>query len=181
VFQLYWRVDVVLLSMLANRSDVGFYVAAYRIFSGLLLLPQSYGQVLLPRLVRSSFVSNMRRALTETAVMGVLVAGAVMILSPLGVGLLYGPSFSASASILTILAFGLVPACVDQPLGRALIARGYQKMDLAAVAAATGVNIALNLLLIPRFGANGAAFATVVALVVSVFGHSLALRTLTRK
>lgn len=181
VFQLYWRVDVVLLSVLTSRSEVGFYVAAYRIFSGLLLLPQSYGQALLPRLVRSAAVSNIRRALAETTVMGILVAGAVVILSARGVEFLYGASFLPSVSILTILALGLVPACIDQPLGRALIARGYQRMDLAAVATATVVNIVLNLLLIPRFGANGAAGATVVALVVSVVGHSVALRMLSEK
>jgi O-antigen/teichoic acid export membrane protein len=174
-FQLYWRVDVVLLSLMTDRNEVGYYVAAYRIFSGLLLLPQSYGQVLLPRLVRSGVASNTRRALWETTAMGSIAVLVVVLFSHVGIELLYGVSFSASASILCILALGLLPASIDQPLGRALVAKGQQNMDLAAIALATAANIVLNLLLIPVHGANGAAIASVIALVVSVAGHSVAL------
>jgi O-antigen/teichoic acid export membrane protein len=56
------------------------------------------------------------------------------------------------------------------------VAKGQQNMDLAAIALATAANIVLNLLLIPVYGANGAALASVISLLVSVVGHSVALR-----
>jgi O-antigen/teichoic acid export membrane protein len=43
---------------------------------------------------------------------------------------------------------------------------GHQKLDLRCAVASAGVNVGLNLLLIPRYGMMGAAWATVLADVV---------------
>ncbi len=174
-FQLYWRVDVLLLSLISSKAETGYYVAAYRIFSALLLLPQSYGQILLPRLVKSQGDGLFRRGIRDMAFLGGAMAVATILLARTGTGVLYGPGYQRSALILVILAMGLLPASVDQPQGRALVAAGRQSKDLAALAAATGTNICLNLLLIPSFGGLGAAWATIASLIVSVLAHRMAL------
>ncbi len=170
VFQLYWRVDVILLALLRDRVEVGFYVAAYRIFSGLLLVPQSYGQVLLPRLMNKG-ENVLRRATMETAAVGLLLGLGIMAAATTLIDFLYGGEFSRAGSVLMILAVGLIPASMDQPQGRALVASGRQDKDLSVVIVATIINIVLNLFLIPSHGAIGAAYATVVSLAVSLLGH----------
>lgn len=176
VFQLYWRVDVLLLSALASLEEVGFYVAAYRVFSALLLLPQSYGQVLLPALARERGGRTLRTGIVETLTMGAVLAAAAAAGSRPLMRFLYGDGFTRAAWVLSILAAGMVLASVDQAQGRALVARGRQSRDLAVLAVATLCNGACNVALIPRYGAIGAAIATLLALGVSVGGHAHALR-----
>jgi len=177
VYQLYWRVDVLLLSALAPLSEVGFYVAAYRVFSAFLLLPQSYGQILLPGMMKDGGGRLLRRGIIE-----MLLIGAVLGLI-CGVGaapmmrVVYGEGFGRASIVLAVLSLGMVLASVDQPQGRALVARGKQALDLKVLSLATACNVALNVVLIPPHGAVGAAVATIVSLAVSVSGHALALRT----
>ncbi|MCU0611331.1 MAG: polysaccharide biosynthesis C-terminal domain-containing protein [Candidatus Eisenbacteria bacterium] len=176
VFQLYWRVDVLLLSALSSLAEVGFYVAAYRVFSALLLLPQSYGQILLPGMMKEGGEKLLRRGIIDTLMIGVvlgLVAGVGAL--PL-MRCLYGEGFQRAASVLVILSVGMVLASVDQAQGKALVARGRQRLDLSVLAVATACNVGLNLLLIPGHGAVGAAVATLASLMVSVGGHARALR-----
>ncbi len=175
VFQLYWRVDVLLLSALASLTEVGYYVAAYRVFSTLLLLPQSYGQVLLPKLVHDGDGRLLRRGVWEMAAVGLVLGGASAVLAGFLMRLLCGQGFARAALVLTILAIGMVPASVDQPQGKALVARGQQRRDLSVLLLATACNVGMNLLLIPPFGAAGAAWATLASLAVSVGGHARAL------
>jgi len=176
VYQLYWRVDVLLLSALTPLSEVGFYVAAYRVFSALLLLPQSYGQILLPGMVKDGGRRLLRRGIIEMLVMGAVLGFVAAVGSAPLMRLVYGQGFERAALVLTILSLGMVLASVDQPQGRALVARGRQRLDLTVLTVATACNAALNLILIPTHGAVGAAAATLVSLAVSVGGHALALR-----
>ena len=74
-----------------------------------------------------------------------------------------------------ILGIGFILACVDQPQGRLLIARGRQLWDLFTLAVAVVSNITLNSILIPRYGGVGAAWATVFSLIVSVVIHGIGI------
>ncbi|MBN1423367.1 oligosaccharide flippase family protein [Candidatus Fermentibacteria bacterium] len=177
MFQLYWRVDVLLLSALASLAEVGFYVAAFRIFSTLLLVPQSYGQILLPRMMKPGGERLLRRGIADTLAMGIALGLAAGAGASVAVRFLYGAGFDRAASVLVVLAFGMVLASVDQAQGRALVARNRQGRDLAVLSVATVVNVWLNIILIPRYGAMGAAAATLLSLAVSVGGHATALRT----
>ena len=61
--------------------------------------------------------------------------------------------------MLQVLAIGLVPWVLGRTFANVLVAGDLQRYDLIASVAATVVNIGLNLLLIPRYGAVGAAIA----------------------
>jgi O-antigen/teichoic acid export membrane protein len=78
---------------------------------------------------------------------------------------LFGPQFVDGYGLMFVLAIGLVVRAAVGPIERFLNMAGQQKLCALAYALAFAVNVALCLVLIPRFGSYGAAASASLALV----------------
>jgi O-antigen/teichoic acid export membrane protein len=79
---------------------------------------------------------------------------------------LFGAQFESGHHLMFILAAGLLARAAIGPIERLLNMLGEQRACALIYAGAFAVNLGLCLVLIPRFGAAGAASATTTALVV---------------
>lgn len=77
---------------------------------------------------------------------------------------IFGDDFTRGATALMILALGQIVNAVVGPIGFILTMTGRQKLNLVNSISLAGSNVALNLILIPRYGMNGAALATTLSL-----------------
>jgi len=78
---------------------------------------------------------------------------------------LFGPEYEAAYPVMFILAIGLLARAAVGPAERLLSMLGERKPCALIYAAAFVVNLVLCIVLIPRFGIEGAGAATSVALV----------------
>src|SRR5262249_16803487 len=120
-----------------------------------------------------------RRTLRNFALIAVPTVVGVMLCAPLAVSLLGGARFGPAVAPLRILIWStgcLYPAILA---GNLLLALGRPQLNLRAWLIATPVNIVLNFVLIPRYGAPGAAASTAVSfLIVLVAAVTMAEGTL---
>src|SRR4029077_5282644 len=79
------------------------------------------------------------------------------------VELFYGKQYLPTASLLIVLVWSEVPIFFGVVMSNALVAKGIQKYIAYGAIAGAGVNVLLNLVLIPRYGALGASWATVMS------------------
>jgi O-antigen/teichoic acid export membrane protein len=79
--------------------------------------------------------------------------------------LMFGAEFTEAYMALIILAFGQLVNALFGPVALVLNMTGHERLTLIGVLVAVGVNVLLNLLLIPRFGMEGAACASAAALI----------------
>jgi O-antigen/teichoic acid export membrane protein len=174
VLNLYSYVDGVMLGVMRGNVETGYYAAAYRTYEGMSYLPSIIAAVLTPRLA-DLFVRD-RGAHRRVALVGfggsvvlALVVGTIafVLARPLLV-LLFGGEFAAAAEPFRILCIGL-PLVFGIWVLHA-ITMSVNRERLLAQTAVVGlvVNVSLNVYLIPRIGANGAALATVVGELVSM-------------
>jgi O-antigen/teichoic acid export membrane protein len=82
-------------------------------------------------------------------------------------GYFYGERFEAGALPLQILVLSQVVVVGSGPLGTLLNMTGLTRVNSHNMMVAVALNVALNALLIPRFGATGAATATAISLIFS--------------
>ena len=80
--------------------------------------------------------------------------------------LLFGPSFGSGYPLLYILAAGILVRASIGPAEILLAMAGQQRITAVVYVATFIVNVTLNLILIPRYGLPGAAFAVSISLVV---------------
>ena len=95
------------------------------------------------------------------------LAAAVLILT-LGWPLLwlFGPRFVDGYHLMFILIAGMLARAMVGPVERLLIMLGQQHVCALVYASAFALNLTLCLVLIPRFGMEGAAIATTTALII---------------
>lgn len=161
---LYFRLDVLLLSWLKTDVDVARYSLAYRVLEGLMVLPSYVMLALFPAIARAEF-DRPRLAITVGTALSALEAAALPLaalmamFSPEIVILLGGHKYAPAAPALAILAVALAISYVAGVFGSALMALGRQRTLFWLALAPLGVNLVMNLLLIPPLGASGAAIA----------------------
>jgi O-antigen/teichoic acid export membrane protein len=172
-FQVYFKIDVLMLNAFKDASEVGLYTAAYKFFEVFLFVPALIMGVLFPsfsritdRDVYARWVKEIQRYLS---VFGMAIVLLFFVLSDQIIGLSYGSAFGGSASILRVLALTLALYFVNCVWPMSLNSRGFEKSTLLCLGIGIAANVSLNLWLIPLLGAMGAALATLFAeLIVSI-------------
>lgn len=159
---LHFRLDKYLIAYLLDPRHVAFYAIAANLSTLLLRVSDAGGTVLFPRLAASeqrdadaATARVCRHALFLTAVCGLGLAAAGPFLIPL----LYGRPFAAAIPALLVLLPGVLAMALYQILTRSFTSRARQEINIAAAVTALGLNVALNWILVPRWGIVGAALA----------------------
>ena len=81
---------------------------------------------------------------------------------------LFGPTFVEGYTVLVILTLGILLKAAAGPVDMLLNMTGHQDRCAMVLGCAAGLNIVLNITLIPFFGLVGAAIATSTSVIVSV-------------
>lgn len=161
---IFLNADVLLLGAMTTTHEVGRYSAAckplYVIFMGFWLLTD----VLYPHIAGVKESAGTRRSLFRwlalVAAASALLAAVLAWLAPQILTIIYGSTMGADGLFRVLLIAMPLDFCFSL-LWTVLVSRGYDRFVMYTLAAGAGMNVALNLLFIPRFQARAAAWATV--------------------
>lgn len=164
--------DLVLLGLVTGAEAAGLYNAAYRILWVPTLLALAYLTALRPGLARAVAAGGaalfplLRRAGSLAGAFGVGAAvGGAWLAGPL-LEWLFGAGYRGAAPALRLLLASFAFFPLSRLCRSVAVAGGRGGADLAVIASAAAINVGLNLILVPRRGVVGAAFATFVSEVV---------------
>ena len=167
---LHWQLGTVLVARFGGETAAADFGVAARFLVPAMILLWSYVSVIQPtaaRLAQQSlpqlgeFLASCLRlvlALALPLAVGGLTLGMNLLV------LLFGPTYASASLALGFLAASVVPFSIVMIASRGLIATQRQHIDLLANLTAVIVNLGANLLLIPRYGAAGAAAAQFLSL-----------------
>ncbi len=164
---LHERMDVLLLAWLsAGVGDVAIYAIAVAVVNRIRLVPAAIALSLFPTVAQLD--SREAGALTSRvlahSMLWVIVS--VLVLAPLSfwlVPVLFGERYRASVTPLLILLPGTAFLTIHMILTRFFASRDLQRVSIACQALGTLLNLTMNWILIPRLGAVGAAWASLVS------------------
>ena len=166
----YGHVDSLLLRPLAGDAEAGVFAGAFRLLDALAMVAYLVSVPLLPVYSRLCRHADPRQLADTTRVVfwpmmlfaaGAAVAGCLLA-HPL-MELLYPGRGAQYAPVFRILIFGIVPIGLTYIFGTLLTAGGRLRQLNTFAAASLAINIVTNLLLIPRLGAVGSAWASLAA------------------
>ncbi|MCO6417320.1 oligosaccharide flippase family protein [Siccirubricoccus sp. KC 17139] len=159
------RVEVLLLGRLAGEAEVALFTAGFKLFEAALFLIHAAQIALNPTLARLIQVDRPGFARWFGWQMGLpaaLLLPAVLLALPVAqflVWLLYPIAYAPAAVPLAVLSLALPVTALQLLASGALVLTDRQGQAMLAQGAVVAAQIGLNLLLIPRFGALGAALA----------------------
>lgn len=164
-----FKIDQVMISFIKGDLILGVYSAAYKIIDILAVLPSLLLTSLYPVFSRFDaenkplLKKSFDLALRYVIILSIPVVIGVFLLSNQIIMLLYGSEYINSISVLKILIFISLISFINAPLYVLLNAIGKQKSTMINTAFTALINIVMNLILIPLYSINGAAFATIIA------------------
>lgn len=162
---LFSSLDILMVHHFRNAAEAGYFQVAFQLYTPVLLVPQAVSEVLSSKLgvagARGLWPAQKRMMAITLAAM---ISGALLlaIIAPWVIRLVAGAAFAPAAPILRIYLFGVVAATINGIMGVQWIGRGLFLPASLLTFAAGIANFGFNLMFIPRFGAPGAALATVV-------------------
>ena len=176
------KLDATLLSFLngGDNGAVGHYGAAYRLVDATMFLSWSFGAAILPWFathregspvtLSRGYELGLKAMITILLPIGVVYA----VFAPQLIDLLYGSAYDASVGPLRLLGGMTILFGINTFVSIVLIARDSPGEFTRPAIIVFVQNIVFNLILIPRYGASGAAFNAVLS------GTLLALLTVMR-
>ena len=172
---IYFRIDVLMLTALQGPQEAGHYSVSLSLFEAGVIIPSALAGALFPVMSRQLAAREMDGLLIShnqtLKLMGLIAmpaAAAGWRFSPWLVDLFFGPAYAPAGPVLALLSLAWVLFFINIPLGNLLAASNLMPKFVPWAAANTGLNVVLNLFLIPLWGAAGAVAATLVCEVVGL-------------
>ena len=172
IFMIYFRIDVIMLSLMVGDSAVGIYSAALKLSEPLTIIPIALMMSIFPLMSnyfetsRNKLVKSYHLSLKYLLIITVPIAIGTTLIADEIILLIYDSPFADSATVLQILIWALVLNSMNFVLSNVLNSINQQKLNTVSVALCAIINITLNFILIPILNYNGAAIATVMTNVV---------------
>lgn len=167
------QVDQLILGRLSGMADVGVYAAAMRFSEIWWVVPPMIVQTLAARYIFPNdlgdrFQSNVARIIAGMALLSFIPC---LLLSAVGselISLMLGKQYLGASSVLMIHIWTAVLVFIDAPANQYLLAKNRQSQLVLKSVVALLTNAALALLLVPQYGPQGAASATLIAQALTV-------------
>jgi O-antigen/teichoic acid export membrane protein len=170
IFTLYSWIDSLIIGFFMNAEAVGIYNAAVPIASLLSIVPLLFIHLLFPLITKEYSRNNPRMIEGLTKQVGkwifmldlpILV---IMILFPGAIiNILFGQEYMPAESSLRFLSIGVFFYSLFVISENLLSMAGKSKITLLNITIASIFNFVLNIILVPKYGIEGAAFSTMVS------------------
>ena len=165
---IYFRMDIIMLSIMKGEEVVGWYAASYRLIDGLSVIPGVFISVIFPIFSKyyvdskSSLEIAFRKSLKFITLIAIPIGIGTTILSNEIIMFIYGNGYVPSASALKILIWASVLSFINMTPSTLLNTTNKQKTLMIFTFIGAILNMVLNYLLIPSFSYKGAGIATVI-------------------
>lgn len=181
----YFQSDTLLIGEMLNVTSVGYYQAAMRLVLALNRVPSVLMSAFYPQIARDLDAGEVKEANLSTARLLIhvlffiglsLTLAFVLFASPIVISL-YGQKMLPAVPILRILGIVFAVRFLASGYGLIVVSHRRQELQLLAAAVAVVLNIGLNLILIPRYGINAAAWVNLATNAVIMVFYGLFLRS----
>jgi O-antigen/teichoic acid export membrane protein len=180
----YFRVALILLSLVSTSEETGHFAASFRVTEVLIAIPQLAVASAFPIFARAArddadrLAYGVGRSLHAMAVLGGAIALALFLGAPFIIEVVAGPDFAPAAAVMRIQAVTLLVVFLVITLNYALLSVREHRTMLILTGGVLLLNAVGAGLLAASHGARGAALATMIADVVWLLAAGSALQRL---
>jgi PST family polysaccharide transporter len=180
---IYMRLDTVMLKMMKGDYAVGLYSAAIKVSEVWYFIPLAIVSSVQPAIMRVKddpelFYGRLRKLFSLMTMTACILGSIVALTSHAIVRILYTNSYNGAGAVLAVHVWASVFVFLGVAQSPWDLSKNLLTLSLYRTIAGAIINVAMNLYLIPRYSAMGAAIATVVSYAISaVFANAFSSRT----
>lgn len=176
-YSIYKLMDKIMLGSMAGMDNVGWYENSEKIVSIPLSIITAFGTVMLPRMsnIMSKGDINKGKKYIETSFNCILIISVAMVAGVMGINknftpLYFGDGFDECVTLINIMIFSLIFMSIANVIRtQFLIPTKKDNIYVISTVIGAALNFILNVIFIPKFGAVGAAIATLCSEFIVAF------------
>lgn len=172
------RLDQVLMVPLSSAAELGLYVVAVTVGEVPLVVSRAVRDVVLTKESREPSIDLLTRASRLAFYICTFIVVCVLATMTWTIPLLFGEDFVGVYPALAVILVGILIAVPGSVAGSGLMARNRPGLRSWILIVAAILNVGLVVLLVPEWGALGAAIASFVAYAIGGVANIVALRLL---
>ena len=174
----YLKSDLVMISYFMSESSVGIYAASARVSELGFVVPIIIMVSVFPsmmKLQKQNLLSRKfnRKILSIMFYLGGLFSAILYYYSEFIILTLFGLNFKSSVGVLEIHCLCLPLVFMRAYVSKWIIVKELYSLSMITQVSGALINVILNIILIPKHGVIGAAYATIISFMISSFGSLL--------
>lgn len=172
---IYLKIDQVMIGHFADKAEVGIYAVAVRFSEIWYFIPTALASSLFPSIIKlkerteEEYHAQMQRIYRIMVIVALAIALPVTLLARPGISFLYGAEYAAAGDVLMIHIWACPAIFMAAVLSKWLISEDLLIFSFTRHGFGALANVALNIVLIPEYGAAGAAISTVASYTVASY------------
>jgi O-antigen/teichoic acid export membrane protein len=177
---LYMYTDQILIEYYLDVKQVGLYAAAAKLVMFFYVIPSIISNIIYPKIMelhksseQMQFLSRIEKIYFVNFLISLAILSFFLLFGEWLILFLFDEAFKDSINVLLIYAFGLIFVFFAANNNKLLMIDNLQKLMLGRNIFGLGVNVVLNIILIPIYGIKGAAIATVLTELMIVLSYGL--------
>lgn len=169
----YTKIDQIMIGQMLDDRAVGLYSAALRLSEIWYFIPAAIVASVFPSIIELKRSSKERYYLRLQQLYNVMVIMSLSLAIPIAllakplITIIFGPEFAEASTVLVFHIWAGIFIFLSIASHSWYLAENLQKLSLQRTIFCATINITLNLILIPHFGIEGAAFALLTSLAIT--------------
>jgi len=176
---LYLKLDQVMILEYLGTKSAGIYGVSVRVCEAIFLIPAIIVPSIFPKMIKLFeenkilYLRLMKKVFIIFGVLSVLIIIILFLTSDIIIPYIFGNEYQESSRVLKIYSTSIPFVFFGHIISKWLIIEQHTKLSIIRHGMGVIVNITLNMLLIPKYGVQGAAFASVMAYFISTIGFMI--------
>lgn len=168
-FSIYMKIDQVMIKNMIGNEQTGIYAVASKLSEFWYFIPSAICASVFPALINAKKTSaelykiRLKKLYSLMFWLSLLVAIFTTIFAHLIIYILFGNQYIEAVTTLRIYIWAGIGSSVTYALTYYLISENQTKVSAIATVVGAIINIIMNLILIPKYGINGAAFSSLIS------------------
>src|SRR5690554_5844711 len=169
----YTKIDQVMIGQMLDDKQVGLYTAASKLSEIANFFPAMIAFSFIPAILklkesnRLEYEKQFQKLYYLIITLTIVGAAAVTSISGFIISILYGEQYLGSETVLSIHFWIVVMVALATISGRYLVNDNLQRFTMKRHILGVCLNIPLNYIAIPKYGINGAAYASLLSLFIA--------------
>ena len=172
---IYMKIDQVMIKNMIGNEQAGIYAVAVKLSEVWYFIPSVICASVFPAIIKSLIVSKeffesrLKKLYSLMFWIAFLIASFITIFSYPIVKILFGNSYLRAVTTTQIYVWAGISVSLGIVVGQYLLAQNLTRISFYTTIIGAIVNVLMNIILIPRVGINGAAFATLISYTFATF------------
>lgn len=164
---IYNKIDIIMLEKIVGSTEVGYYSGATRFIYPFMFISTAFMTAIFPTLAkhakdRETFVKIQYTALYYLGGLGILLSSALFICANFIFSFFFDNKYDGSIPVFKVLVWYLAVVFIYGSISNNLVAKNKVRFLVILNVLMIAVNIGINIFMIPKYGALGAALTTMV-------------------